>query len=86
MAESFGEAAGQLGSFGESLGRRVQERPWPVLGLAAMAGYVVGGGLFSSWTRPLARAAMGALLVPGVRQRLRGLAGELRGTQPTGAA
>ncbi len=86
MAESWGEASEQVGSFGTALARRVQERPWPVLGLAAMAGYVAGGGLFSSFTRPLARAALGVLLVPGVRQRLRGAAGELRGPQPTGAA
>ncbi len=76
MAEGDREAASR-GPWTERLTRRVQERPYPVLGLAALAGYVAGGGLVSSVTRPLARAALGALLVPGFRERVRGLAGEL---------
>ncbi len=76
MAEGDGEAASR-GPWTAQLTREVQERPYPVLGLAVLAGYVAGGGLFSSVTRPLARAALGALLVPGFRERVRGLAGEL---------
>ncbi len=83
MAGTEREARERLAGFGENLSRSVQERPYPVLALAMMAGYVVGGGLFSSMTRPLARAALGALLVPGVRDRMRGLADELASTQPT---
>ncbi len=84
MAESLQDAGDQLLSFGGVLAERVRERPYPVLALAAMAGYVAGGGLFSRWTRPLARAAMGALLVPSVRERLRGLTEEFRVAQATG--
>jgi hypothetical protein len=78
MAEPLQEATGRLTSAGSALVDRVRARPYPVLGLAVMAGYVAGGGLFSSMTRPLARAALGALLVPGVRERLRGLQEEFR--------
>ena len=86
MADSLAEAGEQLARVGAALRRRVQERPYPMLALATVAGYVAGGGLFSSMTRPLARAALGVLLVPGVRDRLRGVAEEFRATQPTGAA
>lgn len=72
------EATGQFGSAGEALLERTRERPYSILGLAAMAGYVMGGGLFSPLTRPLSRAALGALLVPGVRERLRALSEEFR--------
>ncbi len=75
-----------VASLRDTIGRSVQERPYPALALAVMAGYLAGGGLFSPWTRPLARAALGALLVPTVRERLRGLAGEFRSIQASGAA
>jgi hypothetical protein len=83
---SFEGAGEQLTSMGGALVQRTREQPYPVLALAMMAGYVAGGGFFSSFTRPIARAAMGVLLVPGVRDRLRGLSGESRETQATGAA
>jgi hypothetical protein len=86
MAESVQEAAEHLTSFGGAVIERVREQPYPVLALAAMAGYVAGGGLFSSFTRPLARAALGALLVPGVRDRLRELSEEFRSSEAAGAA
>ena len=86
MAEPLQDVSRQLTSLGEALARRVREEPYAVLALAVMAGYVAGGGLFSRFTRPLARAAMGALLVPGVRERLRGLSEELRASEATGAA
>ncbi len=76
MAEGDRDAASRS-PWTAQLTRRVQERPYPALGLAVLAGYVAGGGLFSPLTRPLARAALGALLVPGFRERVRGLAGEL---------
>lgn len=63
----------------DRLARRVRERPYPMLALGVAAGYVAGGGTFSRWTRPLARAALAALLVPGFRERLRGAAAELGG-------
>jgi hypothetical protein len=69
----------ELGEVLDGLGRRVQERPYPMLALGVLAGYVAGGGLFSPLTRPLARAALGLLLVPRFRERLRGVAAELGG-------
>ncbi len=75
-----------LGSIPDALARRVRERPYPVLALAMMLGYGAGGGLFSRWTRPLARAAMGALLVPGFRERLRAATGVVGRVEVTGAA
>ena len=69
------------------LARRLREQPYPVLALAVTAGYVAGGGLFTPFTRLLARAAVGALLVPGFRERLRGIPAELReGVDVTDAA
>ncbi len=70
----------------DTFGRRVQEQPYPMLALGIMAGYVLGGGLFSPLTRPLARAAMGALLVPGFRDHLRDLVADLTPAEATGAA
>ncbi len=86
MAEALQEATGQLTSAGSALVDRVRARPYAVLALAMMAGYVAGGGLFSRLTRPLARAALGALLIPGVRERLRGLSEEFRSAGAAGTA
>jgi hypothetical protein len=83
MAEAEERANPRLGEVGAGIVRSVQERPWPTLLLAAAGGYVLGGGLFSGLTRPLARAAMGALLVPGFRQRVVGISRE---AAPAGAA
>jgi hypothetical protein len=86
MTESWQEATGQLSSAGGAFVDRVRTQPYPMLALAAMAGYVAGGGLFSRFTRPIARVALGALLVPGVRERLRGLSEEFRSAGATGVA
>jgi hypothetical protein len=86
MAGGFGEARDRVLQVGGALSARVRERPYPTLGLALAAGYVAGGGLFSSLSRLLARAALGALLAPGVRERLRGPSGELGSMHHTGAA
>jgi hypothetical protein len=80
------EAWGLLRSIPEELERRTRERPYPVLAFAMMVGYGAGGGLFSRWTRPLARAAMGALLVPAFRERLREATRAAGGGEVTGAA
>lgn len=75
----------RLGDILDAVGRRVQERPYPMLALGLLAGYVAGGGLFSSFTRPLARAALGALLVPRFRERVREVAADLRGVATASA-
>lgn len=80
------EARLDLGAILDAVGRRVQERPYPMLALGLVAGYVAGGGLFSSLTRPLARAALGALLVPQFRERMRDVAADLRGHEVTASA
>jgi hypothetical protein len=76
----------RLGALLREVERRAREHPYPVLALAMMVGYLAGGGFFSRFTRPLARAAMGALLVPAVRDRMRGLVGELLPREVVGAA
>jgi hypothetical protein len=75
-----------LRSIRDELERRLRSEPYPVLALALALGYAAGGGLFSRWTRPLARAAMGALLVPGFRERLRSFTSEPGRVEVTGAA
>lgn len=46
------------------LERRIQENPMAVLGVAAAAGFVLGGGLWPV-LRPFARAALRTALSPG---------------------
>ncbi len=77
-AETAIDAGGVLEAARDALERAVREQPYPVLAAGLLAGYVAGGGLFSPLTRLLARAAMGAFLVPGFREHLRGMADELR--------
>jgi hypothetical protein len=72
MVEVERAASARLGDVGAEIVWSVQERPWPTLLLAAAVGYVLGGGLLSRLTRPLARAAIGALLVPGFRESIAG--------------
>lgn len=45
------------------LDRRIQENPWLVLGLAAAAGFVLGGGLWPA-LRPVVKSAARAALSP----------------------
>ncbi len=48
----------------ESLADRMERSPWRALAIAAAGGYVLGGGLFSRLSRPLARIALGAAVAP----------------------
>jgi hypothetical protein len=73
----------------EELRRQLARDPCPLLGLAFGAGYVLGGGLFSAFSRPLARAAVGRLVWPLARDRMARAAGTLRKalfTQPAAEA
>lgn len=83
MAEWAQQERRAIRAAAETIAREMEQRPYPVLAMAALAGYVAGGGLFSAWSRPLARAALGAFLVPGVRERLREAVGEV-GTAAAG--
>jgi hypothetical protein len=76
MAEEIGGAAGSgevspehASAQAAELTRKLRERPYAVLGVAAAAGYLLGGGLFSRVTRPLVRMALGALVVPRLQSR-----------------
>lgn len=57
------EAVGRLAEDLE-LERRMQETPMAVLGVAAAAGFVLGGGLWPA-LRPFAKAAFRTALSPG---------------------
>jgi hypothetical protein len=60
-----------LRDVGGALAAAARERPWTATCLALLAGYVLGGGLFTRPTRWLVRAAVGALAVPRVREQAR---------------
>lgn len=70
---------------GEALTSRVRARPWAAVGIAVGAGYLLGGGLFSRPTRWIARASLGLLALPSVRERVFGMAQQLRGRPATEA-
>ncbi len=77
---------GQLGGFLQEVERRVRESPYSTLAMGVGVGYVAGGGLFSSWTRPLVRAALGALLVPSFREKVMNFATDFRSSGATTGA
>jgi hypothetical protein len=62
MRERVMEGAAQLAQQLE-LERRLKENPWPVLGVAAGAGFLLGGGLWPV-LRPLAKGAARAMMSP----------------------
>jgi len=57
------------------LERYYRENPYVVLGVAAAAGYVAAGGLFTSFTRRLVRIGMKALVVPVAAAQLKNISG-----------
>lgn len=59
-----------LGEMGRELADRARENPLAAAGVGLAAGYLLGGGFFSRPTRWLARAAVGAMMVPAVRERV----------------
>jgi hypothetical protein len=63
--------------------RRIQENPWMVLGIAAGAGFVLGGGLWPA-LRPIVRAAGRAALSPSNLLALAAAFGALRATGAEG--
>jgi hypothetical protein len=69
LAETFAAVKDQVvGAVTEmserlELERRLRENPWPVLGVAAAAGFVLGGGLWPA-LRPFVKAMGRAALSP----------------------
>ena len=60
--------------------RRIQESPWLVLGLAAGAGFVLGGGLWPA-LRPIVRSAARAALSPANLLAAAAALGAMKATQ-----
>ncbi len=86
MADELGRVETQLGALLDGASRSLSERPYATLGLAALGGYMLGGGLFSSFTRPIVRAALAMLVIPAVREHLRGVVADVAGAQAAGTA
>src|SRR5512146_2936850 len=59
--------------------RRIQESPWMVLGIAAAAGFVLGGGLWPAM-RPFVKAAGRAALSPSNLIAVAAALGAMRAT------
>jgi hypothetical protein len=74
--------AAQQASEQLELERRMRENPWLVLGVAAGAGFVLGGGLWPA-LRPLMRAAGRAALSPSNLLALAAALGAMRAAQST---
>jgi hypothetical protein len=66
--ESSDKELPDLRAVGRAISDGARERPWAATGAALLAGYLLGGGLFTRPTRWLTRAALGALAVPRVRE------------------
>ncbi len=63
--------------------RRLQENPWMILGIAAGAGFVLGGGLWPA-LRPLVKAAGRTALAPSNLLAIAAAFGALRATGADG--
>ncbi len=61
------------------LDRRVRENPWMVLGIAAGAGFVLGGGLWPA-VRPLVKTAARTALAPSNLLAIAAALGAMRAT------
>ena len=56
-----------------SIGEYYQDNPFAVLGAAAGVGYVLGGGLFSPFTKRLLKIAMKGMIIPVASAQLQNL-------------
>jgi hypothetical protein len=72
--------AAQQASEKLELEKRVQENPWMVLGLAAGAGFLLGGGLWPA-LRPLVKAAGRTAMSPSNLLAIAAALGAMRATQ-----
>jgi hypothetical protein len=77
--------AAQQASERLELERRVRENPWMVLGIAAGAGFLLGGGLWPA-LRPIVKAAGRTALSPSNLVALAAAFGAMRAAQSGGEA
>ena len=63
--------------------RRMRENPWLVLGIAAGAGFVLGGGLWPA-LRPIAKAAARAAVAPSNLLAIAAALGAMRAVRGEG--
>lgn len=56
-----------------SIGEYYQENPYAVLAAATGVGYVLGGGLFSPFTKRLLKIAMKGMLIPIASSQIKNL-------------
>ncbi len=56
-----------------SLGQYYQDNPFAVLAAAAGVGYVLGGGLFSPFTKRILRIAMKGMIIPVAGSQLKNM-------------
>src|SRR5690349_12853051 len=75
--------AAQQASERLELERRVRDNPWMVLGVAAGAGFILGGGLWPA-LRPLVKAAGRTALSPSNLVALAAALGAMRAAQAGG--
>lgn len=84
----LGEIAADLGSnarelYGRlDLSRELSEHPYRTLALAAAAGYVLGGGLFTPLTGSLMRVGLRLAMLPMAQAAFLGGTGEPEGYGP----
>jgi hypothetical protein len=60
-----------------SLGEYYQRNPYAVLAAAAGVGYLLGGGLFSPFTKRITKLAMKGLVIPIASSQVKNLSGSV---------
>jgi len=69
ILSDVGDLAGELYAKLD-IGRQLQEHPYRTLALAAGAGYLLGGGLFTRMTGSLLRVGVRAMAIPAFQNVL----------------
>lgn len=64
-----------------SIGEYYQENPYAVLAAAAGVGYVLGGGLFSPFTKRLLKIGMKGMLIPIASSQIKNLTANVNPSQ-----
>lgn len=63
------------------IGRYYDENPYAIIGAAAGIGYVLGGGLFTPFTKRILRLGMKAMVIPLASAQLKSLSGGVGGSE-----